>query len=93
VAVQLTLQGNVCKDIRIGLTNVNPTSMRAIEAEARLKGQPLSDDNVKAAAKLGASACDPSADLRGSPEYKRDVTRVLLERAVRLAQSRVKGAN
>jgi carbon-monoxide dehydrogenase medium subunit len=98
VAVQLTMQGNICKDIRIGLTNVNPTSMRATEAEARLKGQPLSDGNVRDAAKLAASACDPSADLRGSPEYKRDVTRVLLERAVRLAQSRadnsrVKGAN
>jgi carbon-monoxide dehydrogenase medium subunit len=98
VAVQLTMQANICKDIRIALTNVNPTPMRAIEAEARLKGQPLSDDNVRDAGKLAASACDPSADLRGSPEYKRDVTRVLLERAVRLAQgradnSRVKGAN
>lgn len=103
VAVQLSMQGNVCKEIRIGLTNVNPTPIRAIEAEARLKGQPLSDDNVKAAGKLAASACDPSADLRGSAEYKRDVTRVLLERAVRLAQARaengraengrVKGAN
>lgn len=93
VAVQLSMQGNVCKEIRIALTNVNPTPMRATLAEARLKGQPLSDDNVKAAGKLAASACDPSADLRGSAEYKRDVTRVLLERAVRLAQTRVKGAN
>jgi len=93
VAVQLAMQGNVCKTIRIGLTNVNPTPMRVIEAEERLKGQPLSDDNLKAAARLAASACDPSADLRGSVEYKRDVTGVLLQRAVRLAQSRVKGAN
>jgi len=93
VAVQLSMQGNVCKDIRVALTNVNPVPMRAIEAEARLKGQPLSDENLRDAAKLAASACDPSADLRGSAEYKRDVTRVLVERAVRLAQTRVKGAN
>jgi len=90
VAVQLELAGDVCKSIRIGLTNVNPLPMRAIEAEARLTGQPLSDDNLEAAGKLAASACDPSADLRGSVAYKRDVTRVVLKRAVRIAQERVK---
>ena len=98
VAVQLQLDGDVCRGIRIGLTNVNPTPMRAIEAEARLIGQPLSEDNLEAAARLAANACDPSADLRGSVAYKRDITRVVLKRAVRLAQSRasvnrVKGAN
>jgi len=93
VAVQLTLTGNVCKHIRIGLTNVNPTPMRALEAEARLTGQPLTDDALEAAGRLAAAACSPSADLRGSEEYKRDLTRVVMKRAVRLAQSRVKGTN
>jgi len=93
VAVQLTLTGNVCKSIRIGLTNVNPTPMRALEAEARLTGQPLTDDALEAAGRLAAAACSPSADLRGSEEYKRDLTRVVMKRAVRLAQSRVKGTN
>lgn len=98
VAVQLELDGDVCRGIRIGLTNVNPTPMRAIEAEARLIGQPLSEDNLEAAGRLAANACDPSPDLRGSVAYKRDITRVVLKRAVRLAQSRasenrVKGAN
>jgi len=93
VAVQLTLTGNVCKNIRIGLTNVNPTPMRALEAEARLTGQTLTDDALEAAGRLAAAACSPSADLRGSEEYKRDLTRVVMKRAVRLAQSRVKGTN
>jgi carbon-monoxide dehydrogenase medium subunit len=93
VAVQLQMSGDVCQSIRIGLTNVNPVPMRALEAEARLVGQPLSDDNLEAAAKLAAATCDPSADLRGSVAYKRDLTRVVLNRAVRLAQSRVKGGN
>lgn len=91
VAVQLSLSGDTCQSIRIGLTNVNPTPMRAVEAEERLRGQPLSDDNLEAAARLAANACDPSGDLRGSPEYKRDVTRVLVKRAVRLARARVAG--
>ena len=93
VAVQLTLTGNVCKSIRIGLTNVNPTPMRALEAEARLTGQALTDDALEAAGRLAAAACSPSADLRGSEDYKRDLTRVVMKRAVRLAQSRVKGTN
>jgi carbon-monoxide dehydrogenase medium subunit len=66
--------------------------MRALEAEASLVGQPLSVANLEAAAKLAAAACDPSSDLRGSAEYKRDVTRVVVKRAILLAHSRVKGA-
>jgi carbon-monoxide dehydrogenase medium subunit len=93
VAVQLTMAGDVCQSIRIGLTNVNPTPMRALESEARLTGQVLTEDNLDAAARLAAAACDPSADLRGSAAYKRDLTRVILKRAVRLAESRVKGGH
>jgi aerobic carbon-monoxide dehydrogenase medium subunit len=92
VAVQLELGGDVCKAIRIGLTNVNPTPMRALEAEARLTGQRLTDADLEDAGRLAAAACDPSSDLRGSAEYKRDVTRVVLKRAIRIAQSRAKGA-
>jgi len=93
VAVQLTLAGGVCQSIRIGLTNVNPKPIRALAAEKRLTGQALSEDALEAAAQLAAGECSPSADLRGSEEYKRDLTRVVLKRAVRLAQSRVKGTN
>ncbi|MEO8184531.1 MAG: xanthine dehydrogenase family protein subunit M [Deltaproteobacteria bacterium] len=93
VAVQLTLAGGVCQSIRIGLTNVNPTPLRALDAEKRLTGQALTEEALEAAARLAAAACSPSADLRGSEEYKRDLTRVVVKRAVRLAQSRVKGTN
>jgi carbon-monoxide dehydrogenase medium subunit len=91
VAVQLSMRGDVCESIRIGLTNVNPTPMRALDAEQSLTGKPLTEEYLEAAGALAASACDPSADLRGSVEYKRDLTRVVLKRAVRLAASRVKG--
>jgi carbon-monoxide dehydrogenase medium subunit len=92
VAVQLQLSGDVCQAIRIGLTNVSSTPMRALEAEARLTGQRLTDADLEDAGRLAAAACDPSSDLRGSAEYKRDVTRVILKRAIRIAQSRAKGA-
>lgn len=90
VAVQLTLQGNTCTAARIGLTNVSPAPMRAKNAEQALIGQVLTDDVLEAAGKAAAAECDPSQDLRGTAEYKRDLTRILTKRAIRKAVERVK---
>ena len=89
VAVNLTMNGDTCSAVRIGLTNVNPVPMRAKNAEQALLGSKLTDSAIEAAGKAAAAECDPSADLRGSVEYKRDITRVLLKRAVRAARQRV----
>jgi carbon-monoxide dehydrogenase medium subunit len=91
VAVQLTLAAGTVKSVRIGLTNVSPVPMRAQRAEAQLTGKTLSEDVLEAAGKAAAAECEPSGDLRGSVEYKRDLTRVLLKRAVRAAAERAKG--
>jgi carbon-monoxide dehydrogenase medium subunit len=91
VAVQLTLAGNTCQSIRIGLTNVSPTPMRAANAETALTGRPLTEDNIKAAGAAAAQECEPSADLRGSVEYKRDMVRVLTVRAIHKAVERATG--
>jgi carbon-monoxide dehydrogenase medium subunit len=92
VAVQLTLDGNTCQSVRIGLTNVSPTPMRATNAEAALTGQPLTVENIKAAAAAAAQECEPSSDLRGSEAYKRDIVRVLTVRAINKAVERAKTA-
>ena len=92
VAVQLTMEGERCAAARIGLTNVNPTPMRARSAEEALIGQTVSDDVLEAAGQAAAAECDPSQDLRGSVEYKRDLTRVLTKRAIRKAIARATGA-
>lgn len=91
VAVQLKMAGAICQSIRIGLTNVNPVPMRALDAEKTLTGVALTDEKIEEAAVSAAAACDPSADLRGPVEYKRDMTRVILGRAVKLAAQRAKG--
>lgn len=88
VAVQLTLSGNLCTAARIGLTNVSPVPMRAKNAEQLLIGNPITDDLLEAAGQAAAAECDPSADLRGSADYKRDVTRTLVKRAVLKAVAR-----
>jgi carbon-monoxide dehydrogenase medium subunit len=91
VAVQLTMNGDTVSRVRIGLTNVNAVPMRATNAEAALMGQRLSESSLEAAGKAAGAQCDPSADLRGSAAYKRDVTRVLTKRAIRRAVARAQG--
>jgi carbon-monoxide dehydrogenase medium subunit len=88
VAVQLTMNGSAVGAARIALTNVNSAPMRALQAEQALVGQALSDDVLEAVGRAAAAECDPSADLRGSVEYKRDLIRVLTKRAIRKAAER-----
>jgi carbon-monoxide dehydrogenase medium subunit len=92
VAVQLTLAGDTCTSARIGLTNVAPTPIRATGAEAALVGKAVTEDNIKAAGAAAGQECDPSGDLRGSVDYKRDLVRVITVRAIRAAVARAKGA-
>ena len=92
VAVQLQLADGVVSRVRIGLTNVGPVPRRAENAEAALGGTAPTDDVVEAAGHAAAAECDPSADLRGEVDYKRDMVRVLTKRAVRRAVERAQGA-
>lgn len=89
-AVQLTMDGDRCVAARIGLTNVNAVPMRAKNAEQALIGNRVTDDVIEAAGSAAAAECDPSPDLRGTVEYKRDMTRVLTKRAIRTAIERAR---
>jgi carbon-monoxide dehydrogenase medium subunit len=89
VAVQLALGADgACDQVGIGLTNVGLTPIKAGAAEAALKGQRPDEATIKRAAQLAADASEPSADLRGPVEYKKDLVRVLTARALRRALER-----
>lgn len=91
VAVQLTLDANgVCTAAGIGLTNVNPTPLRATRSEEALVGNRLTDDVIAQAAQFASEDCNPSDDLRGSEEYKRHVVGVLVKRMIHKATERAK---
>jgi carbon-monoxide dehydrogenase medium subunit len=92
VAVQVTLgaKGEIAK-AGIGLTNAGPTPIKAVEAERFLQGKTPDAATVAEASRLAAAATDPSADRRGSVEYKRDMARVLTARALRKAVQRAGG--
>jgi carbon-monoxide dehydrogenase medium subunit len=92
VAVQLALDDEgVCTAAGIGLTNVGLTPIKATTAERALIGRRPDEKAILEAARLAAAAAEPSADLRGSVEYKKDMVRVLTGRAIRKALERVKG--
>ena len=94
VAVYLVLddKGNV-KSAGIGLTNVGSTALRAKKAEAALVGNAPDEKAITAAAAAAAAESQPTADLRGPAEYKRDIVRVLTSRAIRHALARAKGGS
>lgn len=91
VAVQLRVAGGTVERVRIGLTNTSPVPMRATDAEAALAGRTPDDAVLEAAGRAAAAQCDPSPDLRGTVEYKRDLVRVLTKRAVAKAVARARG--
>jgi aerobic carbon-monoxide dehydrogenase medium subunit len=74
-----------CEDVRIGLTNMGSTPLRASAAEAALRGQGLDADSIAAAAEQAAEGTEPPGDLNATPDYKRHLARVLTRRALEAA--------
>ena len=74
--------GDICEDVRVGLTNMAGTPLRATAVEDALRGQPLNAETIAAAASHAADGTDPPADLNASAEYKRHLAQVLCKRAL-----------
>ena len=68
------------EDVRIALTNMGSTPLRAGAAEDALRGKGL--DAIAAAAEQAAEGTDPPGDLNATPDYKRHLARVLTRRAL-----------
>ena len=75
----------VCEDVRIGLTHMGSTPLRASAAEDALRGQPLDAEHIAAAAEHAAEGTEPTGDLNATPDYKRHLARVLCGRALTTA--------
>jgi carbon-monoxide dehydrogenase medium subunit len=89
VAVQMTLDAKgAVASCGIGLTNAGPTPLEATDAARFLVGKTPDAKTIAEAAKMAAAKCNPSADHRGSVEYKKDMARVLAARALQTAFER-----
>jgi aerobic carbon-monoxide dehydrogenase medium subunit len=91
-AVQVTLgSGGTVERAGLGLTNLGPTPIKAADAESFLAGKRPDAATLREAGQRAATAASPSADRRGSVEYKREMARVLATRALKLAVERAGG--
>jgi carbon-monoxide dehydrogenase medium subunit len=89
VAAQLTLDAKgVVRSAGIALTNAGPTAIDAVAARTFLDGKKPDGKNIAEAARLAGGVAKPSADRRGSVEYKREMARVLAARALQAALER-----
>ena len=82
VGVSLTLQKDICQEVRIVLGAVAPTPIRARRVEELLRGKNLNDSLIAKAAAAAMSESRPISNVRGSAEYRREMVAVLTRRAL-----------
>ena len=87
VVLQMT-QGKVSL-VRIGLTNVADTAMRATKAEELLLGHEINEQTLELVAAAVREICNPAEDLRGDAEYKTAMAGEMTKRALLDAASQI----
>jgi aerobic carbon-monoxide dehydrogenase medium subunit len=80
--VTYRLQGGFMTDVHVGVGGAEPRPRRIEDAETVLNGQPLGDKIFRAAAEAAAAAVDPLEDHQTSADYRRDLVRAVVRRAL-----------
>lgn len=89
VAVRITLTADgICHEPCIALGAVAPVPLRAREAEAMLEGEKPGEELLEKVAAQAAEEIKPISDVRSSAEYRKTLSRVLVERALKEAITR-----
>ncbi len=76
-----------CEDVRIAMTNMGSTPLRASAAEEALRGSSCDTGAITEAAGHAADGTDPPADRNASEAYKRHLASVMTRRALTKACS------
>jgi carbon-monoxide dehydrogenase medium subunit len=80
--VTYRLQGGKITDAHVGVGGAEPFPRRIAEAEAALNGQAPGDAAFRAAAEAAANAIDAMEDHQTTAEYRRDLVRAVVRRAL-----------
>jgi carbon-monoxide dehydrogenase medium subunit len=81
-AVALDLDGSICRSARIALGGVDVRPIRVAEAEAALRGAPVTAAACAEAARIVRDAIRPWSDQRAGEAYRRDLAETLTRRAL-----------
>jgi carbon-monoxide dehydrogenase medium subunit len=68
--------------VRIALGSVAPTPIRAVNAEKLLVGRKVDESALAEVCEEAAREARPITDVRASAEYRREMCRVLVRRAL-----------
>jgi len=82
VAVNMTVEGGKCQNVRIALGAVAPTPILATKAAAVIEGKVLDDQLIAQAARTAADEISPIDDIRASAWYRRQMTNELVARVL-----------
>ena len=85
VNVKLSADKQTMEDVRIAYGVAGPIPMRAVHAEAKAKGQPVTEEAVKAAARTVLEDIHPRDSWRASKDFREHMAVVLAERGLREA--------
>jgi carbon-monoxide dehydrogenase medium subunit len=91
VGAQITLDGQTCIAVGLGLNGVGATPCRPHEAERRLTGEPLTDDAIGLAAQTVKESVKPTSDIHAAGEFRAHLAGVLTKRALTTARQRAMG--
>lgn len=87
IAAWVDMDQDVCQNARIALGAATEKPVRLPSAEALLTGCKLNDQAIDMAAEEVAASINPISDTRGSADYRRQMSRVLTQRALRQVAS------
>ncbi|HVH73835.1 MAG TPA: xanthine dehydrogenase family protein subunit M [Stellaceae bacterium] len=85
IAAVIVRDGDKCTRAQLATGGVEPAPRRQSAAEAILMERGLGEEAIAAAAAKAAEGVEPLSDHHASGDYRRHLTRVLLERAVKRA--------
>ena len=89
VAVNLILDGKLCREARVVFNAIASAPLEAVEVEEVLRGQVIDDKLIEAVGERAYRAAKPISDTGGfSAVYKKKITGVLTREAVKEALSR-----
>lgn len=90
-AAMVTMEGAVCKRCRVAVGAVAPTPLRLKQVEKMVEDNSIDEDLLESVQSKVKELVSPITDVRSTAQYRREVSGVLVKRALKKAISRVHG--
>ena len=94
VSALITLDSSkrTCTDARIVMSAVAPVPFKAERAGKHLLGKSINEQLIEEGAQMASEETDPTSDVHASAEYRREIAKVMVRRAVKAAFEKAKAA-